>query len=470
MKITQKLALATASINILIAGSLLIAQQAQAISFSFKKIVDENTPFPVPNDSGNFRYFGIPTIDNGYIEIAGTSSTTYPNQSSSPGGLFIYNDGALTTVADTLNPQITNKGLRNWRSVSSASVDEGNLVFITSTSGSERSELIYKSFKGINEIVADSNTPIPGRSQNFNYFSAISLENGNIVFSGGYSAFLDGYRDYNPGIPEPRGIYIIKQGNLIEPVVEIGMMIPGISREITVFSNPSFKENVVAFNIFSFNPFTSNLEESAVYTYNVNDKLFKRVANRDTQVPGKEENFTFRDLIPNGFFGEVAQSQENVLFSSGSGLVRDTPTSSGLYLSLNGALSLVADTDTILPKGTGKFTGFDTYSIDKKNLAFIGFDDNERLGLYAKIGDSLTKVIGAGDSLDGKFIRLLTLDREGLDEQSIVFRVDFTDNSRAIFRADAVESKSVPESDYSWGILGFGIFVINLRKLVKFFS
>jgi hypothetical protein len=466
MKITQKLALATASISTLIAGSLLIAQPAQAISFSFNKIVDTNTPFPVPNDSGNFKYFGSPTIDNGYIGIGGISSTTYPNQSASPVGLFIYKDGALTTVADTLNPQITNKGLRNWYSVYSLSLDEENSVFVSTTSGLEKNELIYKSFKGINEIIADSNTPIPGRSQNFNYFNPISLENGNIVFSGGYSAFLDGYRDYNPGIPEPRGIYIIKQGNLIEPVVEIGMMIPGISQKITVLSNPSFKDNVVAFNAS-----TSNLEESAIYTYNVNDKVFKLVANGDTQVPGKEENFTFRDLTPNGFiFGEVAQSQGNVLFPSGFSLVRGIPTSSGLYLSLNGALSLVADTDTILPKGTGKFTGFDTYSIDKNNLAFLGFDDNERLGLYAKIGDSLTKVIGVGDSLDGKFIRLLTLNREGLDEQSLVFLVDFTDNSRAIFRADAVESKSVPESDYSWGILGFGIFVINLRKLVKFFS
>ena len=93
----------------------------------------------------------------------------------------------------------------------------------------------------------------------------------------------------------------------------------------------------------------------------------------------------------------------------------------------------IADLTTLIPEGNGRFTGFGAISVSAGHVAFLGMGGGGQAGIYLASG--LTKVIAAGDTLDGKVVTALRLGQFGLDNGSLSFAATFTDGSQAVYHA-----------------------------------
>ena len=72
----------------------------------------------------------------------------------------------------------------------------------------------------------------------------------------------------------------------------------------------------------------------------------------------------------------------------------------------------IADRMTVIPGGTGTFTGFTSVSASLGHTAFLGLGTDGQAGIY--VASTLKKVIAAGDQLAGKVVAGLRFGRDGL--------------------------------------------------------
>lgn len=154
--------------------SLLAGGKAAAISFTFEKIVDTNTP--IPGGTGTFRSLDAPSLDNGNVAFAGFG-----------GGRNFVQSGIYTNIGGALN------------------------------------------------VVADTNTPIPGGTGTFGGFDDPSLDNGNVAFAG-----------FNADDGQS-GIYTNNGGALVE-VTARGNLLDGKSVTAVFFGKEGLSGNQIAFN------------------------------------------------------------------------------------------------------------------------------------------------------------------------------------------------------------------------------
>ncbi|MDA2921477.1 hypothetical protein MYX76_18630, partial [Desulfobacterota bacterium AH_259_B03_O07] len=99
------------------------------------------------------------------------------------------------------------------------------------------------------------------------------------------------------------------------------------------------------------------------------------VADKSTMIPGGTGTFT-------GVSGPPSLDGGNVAFLGFSNF----GDQHGIYTDIGG-LGVVADFSTMIPGGTGTFTGFPFLSLDGGNVAFLGFGTfGEQQGIYTDIG------------------------------------------------------------------------------------
>jgi hypothetical protein len=396
------------------------APQAQAIGFTFTKIADTNTP--IPSGVGNFTSFNQPSIDDG---IVGFSTNR---------GIYSNTGGSLEVLFDT-NTSIPT-ATRNFALLGASSFADGNVAFVGSSNRSRRgfTSGIYSDIGGSLKALVSTNTPIPGRTGNFKGFggarrsstSLVSLDNGNVAFLG-------------LGSGNSQGIYS-NIGNSLEVVADRNTDIPSGVGTFNQFNQLVLNEGDVAFSGSGRN------RQTGIYI-NTEDGL-EVVADSSTSIHDATKTFTR--------FGGLDLDNGNVAFY-GSGR-----SQRGVYTNLGGNLSAIADLNTLLPGGTGKFIGFDASSptIDNGVAAFVGFGRKGQAGIFGTFDGSLGKVIGAGDLLDGKEAIAFSLSNEGLDGNSLAFKVKFDDGSSGIYRADA----EIPTPALLPGIVGFGVAAWRKRK------
>ena len=105
---------------------------------------------------------------------------------------------------------------------------------------------------------------------------------------------------------------------------------------------------------------------------------FTKIADTNTLIPNGSGTFT-------GFGNELALDGGNVAFrGNGSG------GQEGIYTDIGG-LTRVADLNTLIPNGTGTFNNFLNPALDGGNVAFGGRDPRGQRGIYTDIG-GLTRV------------------------------------------------------------------------------
>lgn len=114
------------------------------------------------------------------------------------------------------------------------------------------------------------------------------------------------------------------------------------------------------------------------------------VADNTTELPGHPgETFVF------GGFGGLSPDIDNgwvALYGEGDAGTR------GIFAgSVGGPLSMLADTSTPIPDGTGLFTSFGYSSVNNGRVAFVGGGENGQIGLYLADSDGVHKVFDSED-------------------------------------------------------------------------
>src|SRR5262249_20048839 len=93
----------------------------------------------------------------------------------------------------------------------------------------------------------------------------------------------------------------------------------------------------------------------------------------------------------------------------------------GVYSSVAGSLTLVVDTNTAIPGGAGNFGGFASPSARGGDLAFVGFDLGSAEGLYTIIGGVLPKAGDTNTPMPGGSGNFVHFSNPVLDGSNIAF-------------------------------------------------
>jgi hypothetical protein len=117
------------------------------------------------------------------------------------------------------------------------------------------------------------------------------------------------------------------------------------------------------------------------------------------------------------------------------------PLATGIYIGQNGNLREVVKNGATTPAGI-TVDQIDQVAIDSNNVAFV---DRKRspsfTTLYISANGKLNVIAsagarGGGTQIDGKTVQSLSIGRQAIDGNSIVFNVSFSDTDKAIYRAD----------------------------------
>lgn len=139
------------------------------------------------------------------------------------------------------------------------------------------------------------------------------------------------------------------------------------------------------------------------------------VADTTMLVPGQTDTFYS--------FGIPSISGGNVAFTGTYGPTPDS-RKEGIYKSVGGTLSMVADADTPIPGGTGTFTHYQgAVSLDGEDLGFRGMKLDQD-GVYTSIGGSLSMVADKHTSVPGGTGNFNWFWHPSFDEGSVAFQAD----------------------------------------------
>lgn len=219
-----------------------------------------------------------------------------------------------------------------------------NLAFQANISGGQASNGVFTRIDGVNKLVADSTTAIPGSEPtSFSSFSDPDISGQNVVFKGGFGALT--------------GIYALIDG-MLKKVVDVNDTQPGSIENFSTVSIPVISGRNVAFRgVGGFGGIY--LGDGGPLTV---------IAQTGDSAPGGS---TF-----SGFGQFVAIDSGEVAFSGGgSGF-------NGLYVSGRSGICRVIDTNDVLDNKdiSQLFIGRDSYA--SGNLGFIArFSDGSR-GIY----------------------------------------------------------------------------------------
>ncbi len=356
----------------------------------------------------------------------------------------------FTKIADTATPM---PGGGTFSRFGAVSLDGGNVAF--SAQGNDR-EGIYTYIDGILDCVADTNTPVPGTTENFARFGGLSM-------SGSQVAFLGHKEDF-------AGIYTGANG-VLTTIVDYNTAIPGGGGDFAYLSTPSVSGGSVAFLAWSRLP-SGNLEQEGLFLSR--NGVIDLLVGKSTPRPDGDGTFDHISFTPSGldqgdvgfcgYYGiyktvggvptKVADENTPVPGWTGTFLGFDAPSfddgvvafrspshglsSGGVYADLDGELVVVADANTPLPDSTENFGGFGWPIIDGRNIAFESLTPSQQ-GIYLNRDGSLMKVVDRTDVLDGKRplqTGTTTFSAIGLSGDSVLFKVKFEDESQALYLAE----------------------------------
>ena len=242
--------------------------------------------------------------------------------------------------------------------------------------------------------VADTNTPIPGGTGSFTALDRHpSMRGGNVAFRA-------------EGSDGQVGAYTEISG-VLGLVADTNTPIPGGSGSFTEFGaslggSVSFDGLNVVFRGLG------SSDQDGVYTDE--GGTLRIVADTNTPIPGGTGNFA-------GFRFDPSIDSGSTAFAGG-----DTtgPLFRGVYTEIGGALSVVADSSTPVPGGTGNFSSFDIVSMDGTDMAFRAFAPGF-LGLITHIDGVFNVVMDRDTPIPGDTGNFTLFGAATLDGGNVVF-------------------------------------------------
>ncbi|NEQ34979.1 MAG: hypothetical protein F6K40_01095 [Okeania sp. SIO3I5] len=319
----------------------------------FNVVADTNTLIPdnpIPDETDTFVSFLPPTINNnGNVAFTGILAfNDFGIPTLFDTGIYTNIDG-LNRVVDISTPIPGSTETFDSLSLFATLNDNGNVAFSGISYNDEdsfptiSSEGIYTNIGGIN-LIADTNTPIPGETDNFESLGFVSINNNETVALTGYNS------NFFPAI------YSYSEGDLT--AIENHFIAPVLNNndEIVFNSGYGILTNIGGINL---------------------------VADINTSIPDGIGNFT-------GFTSEVFDpfnSIESDAYSiNDNGKVAfvgvGTNEQQGIYTNLNGILEKVVDRNTLLDGKTIKDLAFGPKGLNENQIAFTALFTDGTEGIY----------------------------------------------------------------------------------------
>jgi hypothetical protein len=370
----------------------LVATPALAQPFSFTRIANFSTP--VPSGVGNFNALYQPSVSAGRVAFRG-DSVGHNNDPYDWTGVYTDLPGPLTAIA-------SGSSYSGYAYVVDPSIDASTVAYKSSV---PFNQVLSTWTGGVSTFVADKGTNAPpGGSGPFDALARPSVHAGKVAFWGFASP------------PSLTGIFTNATGPLTNTIRDGTTPIPGGAGAFTGVTDPDFDGGHFAF----FGMGSSS--QQGVYLTTPAGSV-SRIADRTTPVPGGSGTFFLLSTLPS-FDGTDAAFQ-----------AYGTAGEKGVYRTLGGGLSMVADHSTPIPGGAGLFTGFaNEPAIDGAYVAFIGEGSSGQHGLFVGTASGgIFDIIGAGDPLDGRIVQRLDIGREAIDGQTLGFWAEFTDGTEGVY-------------------------------------
>ena len=248
----------------------------------------------------------------------------------------------------------------------------------------------------------------------------------------------------------PTAVYTRTGGGSILPIVTTSSTMPGGAGNFANFADPSgntYTPNISGPNVVFGG---RNASGSSFGLFMTNGFGVTAVATNATAIPNGTDNFTALSPVP-------AISGSNVAFQAFGANGQQ-----GVYRSVGGVLSRVADRNTPVPGAPG--TTFDSFlfmdvAISGDRVAFRGHGTGGTDGIYTDLTGTLMKVIAVGDTLDGKTVSVMDISQFAFDGNRIAVVAGFTNGSTGVYTFTPV-----PEPTGLLAIGVAGLLAATIRK------
>lgn len=355
---------------------------------TFTKIVD--TEMTLPGSEGTFFLLSVPALDG--VDVAFTG-TRLVGSSLVTAGIFKHVGGTLQSVADRETP--IPGGSETFDSFGAVSVSGGDVAFVGR--GASGHEGIYTDADGLT-VVVDTSTPIPGGAGEFAYFRGPWLDDGNVAFRGESTSGT-------------YGIYL--HNGSLNCIADANTLIPPDNNEtFAVLMFPALSGEMVAFRGISGDgsPDGTYLDDHGALTCIVDD---------GTPIPEGSGDFN-----AGGFGNPSIDDHGNTRFNG-----RGADDQRGVYMLVDGELEKAVDMATPLPGFKKTRTGFGSAGNDDEMVAFtvkccatpVGWD----AAVYVNVRGAICRIIGAGDTLDEQTVQQARVGRQSVSGNRIAFWMSY---------------------------------------------
>ncbi len=383
-----------------------------------------------PGTNGTFQSFGVrnrpvspPGLDDGDVVFWGEYLDP-GNNNQRVHGLFRYSSGE--DIERLVDSSMLIPGKSDpFEDITEFSANQGNVAFLGARY-SEGIEGVYSLKNGNLQLVADSTTLLPGTLETSSSFYHPRIEGDRIAF-----------------VTEA-GIFQSQQ-SLIESLVLTGELIPGRTDEFQGFGNIAFENEVLSFWGLGPSLGTGHMYDKYEGIFTVSSMGQNTAVDVSTAIPNGTGNFlSFRAFLSCGgttLGGSLCSTgpvlQNGQVFFGGWD---STFYNHGLYTSLEGTVTKIADHLSVLPGDTASGTFFDQPTLDQGAVAFSAYNPfTSRQGVYLWDGQEIHKIFDSTDvTISG-----LRVSPQGLHRNQLVFSVESGPGSEAIHIVELIRSTTI---------------------------
>ena len=353
-------------------------------------------PGTLPPQTTNAQ--AVPVGATAVRNVTGIHITNVGDTMSIPSAAGVGDDPAapvsLELIADTNTP--VPGGIGNFTSLGVPAIDGDDVGFSVSSGPSIG---VYKRVGGTLQMVANGSTPIPGGSGFFDFIGAADFSDGHVVFQG-------------TGSGGQWGVYS-DVSETLDVIADKNTPVPNDGSNFVVFGElPSISNDEIAFYGFG------NVQ-AGIYKWS--NSTLSMAADFTTPPLGGGSFTSFRD--PDIESGDIAFTGATTLGGF-------------LFEITGGVITTVADTSTPIPGGIGTFVSFEQFpDYNGGNVAGLGLDATVNYGVYVfengipkMIADKNTPIPnGAGNFTQTTFMRM------GADHGVVAFVGFGADQQRGIY-------------------------------------
>jgi hypothetical protein len=389
-------------------GAALLASVSPAIGQTFTLVADTQTA--VPDGTGTFSLFAdARAIEGGRIVFIGNDSALAP-------GIYSYQNGVLSVVADTHTtvPETSN----TFSDFFDVAIDRGTVAFTAgwpgpgggcSFSGSEG--VFTRRFQGgaIRALATSLTT-------DKNCFEGIDFEGQKIAATGGVNP-VDLFHNHG------ESVMVIRRIDRPKVLLDTTTPKPGGGTFIGYDQTISLRGGGLLFTEIILNTFGA---VAGVYTLGSSGQGLQLVADQATPVPegsGDFNNFAGVDW-DGGEVGFIGRNSANAAF---------------LYAGTSPAdLHVVVDSSTPVPGESGAtFDGLgNPIAYEGGVFVFEGFWSGSKTGLFTSEGGIVQAILKSGDILDGRTVSDAFCQPGNKDGNQLLIKVLFQDNTNGLYLVD----------------------------------